>query len=30
MLMTQYNYNIEDPFKRGKKYGEETRNFMKT
>ncbi len=30
MLMTQYKFNIEDPFKRGKKYGEETRIFMKT
>ena len=31
MLMTQYKFNIEDPFKRGEKYGEEeeTRNFLK-
>lgn len=29
MLMTQYKFNSEDPFARGKKFGEETRVFMK-
>ena len=30
MLMIQYNYNPEDPFQRGAKYGEETRTLMET
>jgi hypothetical protein len=30
MLMTQYTFNLEDPFGRGKQFGEETRVFMKT
>ncbi len=29
MLMTQFKFNSEDPFARGKKFGEETRIFMK-